>query len=462
MRHLYEWYNTPQECSRRQLKMKKIIAGAAGLLLAIAVMGSIREIIWRQYIPPAVIGDTVNLADAEETDTLEGISRKWFDEYAKKLKGWKVPYNYRLTDARIDRISYPKSEMPGTSEQTDAAQAEKEEQTEGYVQIDYTVRTASSNYEIISNLRLVSGSYRRTYKGQMVLGRKKTGENRWQIMENMSPVQFQIKYTDIISESSVPQTEHFTMKTGVERTCYVRDHVLYVTYDAGEHFVEVPDGYEKVCKTANGTYQEYLTENSYLISPEFTAFAAYEGEGVSLLYSTDAGQSRKESRISELGFRANTFLSGDARYCCVTFAADRSLGHDYYVTFCSKDLENWKPVELPETLCSNLDCVFWSDEQTGYYAKGRMVCRTTDGGKTFHDITIPETEEVKKELGYDPFDTVERIYQENGMLYMIVGQGDDGDYVKDGKLRKALYRSQDGSGFTFVEEVADDTPDLAG
>ena len=48
------------------------------------------------------------------------------------------------------------------------------------------------------------------------------------------------------------------------------------------------------------------------------------------------------------------------------------------------------------------------------------------------------------------------------MLYSVVGQGDDGDYVKDGKLAEALYQSQDGKMFTFVEEIADDTPDQAG
>ena len=43
-----------------------------------------------------------------------------------------------------------------------------------------------------------------------------------------------------------------------------------------------------------------------------------------------------------------------------------------------------------------------------------------------------------------------------------MGQGDDGDYVKDGKLVEALYQSADGTTFTFVEEAAADTPEEAG
>ena len=38
----------------------------------------------------------------------------------------------------------------------------------------------------------------------------------------------------------------------------------------------------------------------------------------------------------------------------------------------------------------------------------------------------------------------------------------DQAYVKDGKLSEALYQSADGVTFTFVKEIADDTPEEAG
>ena len=87
---------------------------------------------------------------------------------------------------------------------------------------------------------------------------------------------------------------------------------------------------------------------------------------------------------------------------------------------------------------------------------------TEDNGASFQEIVIPEAVEVTAGLGFNPFDTVERMYEEDGILYAVVGQGDDGDYVKDGKLAEELYQSQDGKTFTFVEEIADDTPDQAG
>ena len=62
---------------------------------------------------------------------------------------------------------------------------------------------------------------------------------------------------------------------------------LFVTYDAGESFVEVPDGYEKVCGKPNGGYDERLEDGSYLISPDFTAFLGFDSEGTVLIYSED-------------------------------------------------------------------------------------------------------------------------------------------------------------------------------
>ena len=70
--------------------------------------------------------------------------------------------------------------------------------------------------------------------------------------------------------------------------------------------------------------------------------------------------------------------------------------------------------------------------------------------------------EITQELGFNPYDSIDSFYEKDGVLYMVVGQGDDGDYVKDGKLSEALYQSDDGSSFSFVKEIADDTPEEAG
>lgn len=395
-----------------------------------------REVVWYRFEMRPVVGETITSSVCD----LEEMSRRWFSEYFEQFKGWTVPYDYRITDASVDRVDVL----------TDLDTP--------YVEIDYTIHVASANDRIVQNLELVGTDRRRVYSGQMVIRWEEDGGSRYTIKEKLRPVQYQMMTPEFREEVNTPQTEHFQMKTDEQMTYYIENGVLYVTYDGGENFVEVPDGYEKVCTMANGSYNELLPFNSYLITEKLTAFVTHN----SLLYSTDMGKTWKESRIYAGAYRANVYISETDAGCYVTLAVDRSLGSDYYQTFFSQDLENWTAVQSPETGWSNLTCSFWTKDGRGYYAKGSTLSMTEDNGATFRDIEIPEAEEITSGLGFNPFDTVEKMYEENGILYAVVGQGDDGDYVKDGKLAEALYQSQDGVTFTFVKEIADDTPEQAG
>ena len=69
------------------------------------------------------------------------------------------------------------------------------------------------------------------------------------------------------------------------------------------------------------------------------------------------------------------------------------------------------------------------------------------------EYPVPDT--IVDDLGFNPFDEVEKMYQKDGKIYMVVGQGDDGDYARNGELVKALYESTDGKSFTFKGEIFD-------
>ena len=53
-----------------------------------------------------------------------------------------------------------------------------------------------------------------------------------------------------------------------------------------------------------------------------------------------------------------------------------------------------------------------------------------------------------------PVDTDKRQIRGN-LQIGVVGQGDDGDYARNGELVKALYESTDGKSFTFKGEIFD-------
>lgn len=418
--------------------MKKIWMGAAGLIAAIVIAGAVKEYIWHAFEQPQVVG---NVIQSREGD-MEALSKEWFEKYTEKLEDWRVPYGYQIRGAKIT----------GTQLLTDLEQP--------YVQLDYVIYPASDNAEIVRNLELIGTGYSYIYQGQMVLRWEEKAENEWVLAEKLSPVQYQLRTPEMQKEIKEPQTKHYKLEQDKTMTYYVADETLYVTYDSGNTYLEVPDGYEKVCKDSNGRYDELLAGGSYIVTPAFTAFVAY-GEGTTLLYSTDEGRTWQESLIYKGGFRANTFLSKTENQCYVTVAVDRSLGSDYYATFYSADLQEWSQMTLPDMFWSNLGCAYWTAGGKGYYAKGESLYLTEDGGGTFVPLSFPEAQETVAALGYNPFDAVEQIYEADGLTYMIVGQGDDGDYAKDGKLVKGLYQSQDGVNFTFVSEV-DNTPEEAG
>ena len=59
---------------------------------------------------------------------------------------------------------------------------------------------------------------------------------------------------------------------------------------------------------------------------------------------------------------------------------------------------------------------------------------------------------------YNPFVMPQRVYEENGKLYMVAGQGADGDYHgrdRGSELCSGLYESLDnGKTWMYIREIA--------
>lgn len=99
---------------------------------------------------------------------------------------------------------------------------------------------------------------------------------------------------------------------------------------------------------------------------------------------------------------------------------------------------------------------FLDDGKTGFSclsysggAKGAFY-RTADGGKTFQEISYPSAK-IKLSDGtyYNPFVMPEKVWEEDGILYMEAGQGADGDYYNQDGFCHGLYHSDD-RGVTWI------------
>lgn len=403
------------------------IVGAIAILCACVV-----GFVWSRYEEPPITG--AEILALTPYDSAEEITERWFREWADGHKGWKVPFSYRLKHAELKSM---------------------DSLSDGYVEVHYQVEIPGWSRRVVSNLELIGTDEKNLYEGQWVL-KWQGGAELWKIEEVMTPVQYQIRSEEFQKEREEPQTTHFAYDPGKQAAYYAKDQTLYVTYDGGEHFIEVPGAYEQVFQTPNGTYDEYLGDNHYLIGEELTAFVGYSGNQVKLIYSLDQGKNWRTSKIYD-GYRAKTFLSKTEKFCYATFAVDRTGGSDYYGTFRSRDLENWEFVSSPQEVLSNVSCVWWRDDNTGYYAReDGTFYLTVDGGASYENFDLPQNEDIQKKLGFNPYDTLEEMYQEDGVVYMVIGQGSDGDYAENGKLWRAIFQSTDGMNFVFEKEMLEE------
>ena len=145
---------------------------------------------------------------------------------------------------------------------------------------------------------------------------------------------------------------------------------------------------------------------------------------------------------------------------------DRALGSSFYVligveeqggncTFVNPDPYNGSGGESR--------WIAFVDEKLGFsclsHAAGSYgsLYRTEDGGCSWEVVEYPSPDvKLSDGTAYNPFVMPEKVYYEDGILYMEVGQGSDGDYY-DEKLGfcHGLYRSLDlGLNWEFVQNIS--------
>ena len=144
-------------------------------------------------------------------------------------------------------------------------------------------------------------------------------------------------------------------------------------------------------------------------------------------------------------------------------AIDRTTGNDYYALIGTYDGEtcvfyNTDPYNGRGGLATgNL----FVDEKVGFItiswdgdAEG-AIYRTEDGGETFELSYIPSPMiEAENGTYYNPFVLPEKIYEEDGLLYLEVSQGAYKTYESEQGYCKGLYSSDDlGFHWDYVGEI---------
>lgn len=146
-------------------------------------------------------------------------------------------------------------------------------------------------------------------------------------------------------------------------------------------------------------------------------------------------------------------------------AVDRALGSSFYVLIGVEDHGKTCAFVNPDPYNGSGGESRWItfiDENLGFscLAHGAgsygSLYRTEDGGSSWEIVGYPSARaKFVDGTYYNPFIMPEKVYEENGILYLEVGQGADGDYY-DGELGfcHGLYQSSDrGLNWKFVQNM---------
>lgn len=140
---------------------------------------------------------------------------------------------------------------------------------------------------------------------------------------------------------------------------------------------------------------------------------------------------------------------------------DYALGSIFYTL--SKTIDGGKTWETINedpfgSAIGDVSGITFLDEKFGFIVSSRNgganaeLYGTKNGGTTFYFIDyIPYEVNLENGASITPFDFPSIPFEENGVLNMLVGQGNDGDYNGNSK---ALYQSTDnGETWVFIKEV---------
>lgn len=151
---------------------------------------------------------------------------------------------------------------------------------------------------------------------------------------------------------------------------------------------------------------------------------------------------------------------GTVRYRMVIM--DAALGSRAYGLLKSTDGgENWEmfsPTPFGQQMGMGIDFVFLSEDfgfATLMHNGGdEAVLYVTENGGLNYQETVMQGYTVSLEDGYtyNPYDYPQMPYEKDGVLYVLCGQGADGDYDGGDQAGLALYQSTDGGHtFSFVK-----------
>lgn len=482
----------PQRAPRR--RVRPLLLVCLILLALVFIAAAVLSAFWLRYEEPGIPGQVIPALSATQDDSGKAGSgvgssgaeagavaetaqgelaldeasvvpavRRWFGQWVEQHRSLTVSPSFQLSGGSASQIQWL-----GLAD-------ERSQETIGnraWVQVDVGLHPRLPAIEHFTSSAFTGQStvlYRQGSRivGQLVLELSPTAGG-YRVISVITPVQYQISTDPSLREE--PPVE-ILPDTSVPATYRIREGELDVTYDSGATWITVPGGYEGVTAAASSLPRTSLDRGGYVVSSEFTGFLFYgpdsgqgqgQGQEVSLLYSLDAGTSWQRSVIGQ-GDPQTSFVSYAEGTVGVGFAVDRALGSSYYGAWRAQvDAQEpdagltWQKVPVPSAVTNDMTLATWVSPSLGIFGNDRgSLAITQDAGASFTQAAIPQASELVSALGLDPFDTPVAAQAVDGVIEVVIGQGEDADYAEDGEIQEAVFAYDPAtSGFRFLRQQA--------
>ncbi|MEH7076523.1 WD40/YVTN/BNR-like repeat-containing protein [Neobacillus drentensis] len=373
---------------------------------------------------------------------------KWLEAYIGQYRKGYVPRDRRV-------VEYSTSHM--------------EVKEDGVLQIDFSIvtRKLDERTSSIWNGVLEQNSV----KCQWVLRFRKDvtsdGNYIYKVDKLQSPAGYDLeKYQTSGQKERDEYKQKFEAEIPYEKKQYtykIENKTCYVSYDEGLTWKQVPVSINKLTAVGDGRpYLNQLQEGSFIITPEKTAFV-YGGTReapLTLVYSEDRGETWKSTEIS------TALQSARVRFCSfpstsegyIIVAGDRAMSQEMQIIYQTTDGgSSWKEVGKGART-SLLQSGGFVESNLGFMSYPKIqgaetnFYRTEDGGKTFEPVIIPVVKQEYLGMTLEPFIQPETPYSDSGQMYLLVGQGPEGDF-KGGTLMVRFKSTDKGKTWSFVDLV---------
>lgn len=382
---------------------------------------------------------------------------KWLEAYTEQYRKNYVPRYKRLVEYSTSKIEVKEA---------------------GVLQIDFSIVTKKLDERSSSEWNGGLGQNR--VKCQWVLWFKEEaasdGKYIYTVEKLQRPAGYDLeKYQTSGQKERDEYKQEYEVEIPYEKKQYtykIENKTCYVSYDKGSTWKHVPVSIEKLTAVGDGRpYLNKLQEGSFVITPKKTAFV-YGGTGeipLTVIYSEDMGNTWKTTEISttieSVRVRICSFPTATAGYVIV--ARDRSMSQEIQTIYNTSDGgASWKEVgNGPRT--SLLQSGGFVESNLGFMSYPKIqgaetnFYRTEDGGKTFEPIILPVVKQEYIGVTVEPFIQPETPYFEGGQLFLLVGQGPQGDF-KGGSLMAKFKSTDGGVSWSFVEFVEPPSENEAG